>query len=149
MGLQTVRNGLVGTIQGFGRWAASEVSTCDFGVAEMSASCVILSPGTTIQRPTAYGTMGATSGCRHKEVTHEISGYILVKDTGDPTALLSALWQGVDDFIDSVGYDDTLGGTAEAALVTRVSRPSPDAFITSGNHEWGYLTFTVQATEYR
>jgi hypothetical protein len=71
----------------------------------------------------------------------------MVKDKGDPRALLGNLWQMCDDIYESIHSDTTLDGKAEASHITLMSRPSIDSFITDGEVDWGYITFAVEATE--
>lgn len=150
MTIQTVRNGLIATIVAAGKWQPSEISACDFGVATFSGSSIVLQPGPNSRiRPIADGSM-TMSGCaaRTKERTHDISGIVMVKDPGDPTLLLGLLWQAADDIFASVNLDDTLNNTCEAAYISSISRPSIDSFITSGDVDFGFITFSVAATEY-
>jgi len=147
MSIQTVRNGLVATIQAYGKWSATEISACDFGICAFSGSAVILQPGpNTMITPIAYGTMGESSNpSRQKVVEYDIAGIVMVKDPGDPTAFLGSLWTAVDDIYNSVNSDDTLNGTACAANITNISRPSIDAFLNDGNTDYGFITFGVRA----
>jgi hypothetical protein len=145
MSLAAIRNGLVETIQNYGKWSSSQVSTCDFGIAEACASCVVLQPGPgSVFEPITY--MGGDS-VRAKRNLWDISGVVMVKDPGDPTALLGNLWTACDDIYNSINSDDTLGGAADAAMVISISRPGIDAFIDSGNNVYGFITFTVRAQE--
>ena len=145
MSLQTIRDGLVTTIVGQGKWAASQISSCDFGLMDLSASCVILQPGPgTSITPIALGT----NTVRDKAKNWDISGMVFVKDEGNPETLLSRMWIACDDIYDSVNADDTLNGTADAAMITRISRPSIDAFVTDGNTDWAFIEFSVAAVEY-
>ena len=146
MSLATVRNGLVTTIVGGGKWSSCEVSTCDFGLMTTSASCVILQPGpgTQIEPLTLMGG-DAVRGLR---VIWELSGMVFVKDPGAPTCLLGALWTACDDILEAVHRDDTLNGAAQVAMVSAISRPSPDSFVTDGSTDWGYISFTVRAEEF-
>jgi len=145
MSLAAIRNGLVETIQNYGRFSASQISTCDFGIAESCASCVVLQPGPgSVFEPITL--MGGDS-VRAKRNLWEISGVVMVKDPGDPRVLLGNLWTACDDIYNSVNADDTLGGAADAAMITSISRPSIDAFIDAGGVVLGFITFTVRAQE--
>jgi hypothetical protein len=146
MSLATIRNGLVATIIGGGKYSSCEVSTCDFGVMNLSASCVILQPGPgTMIEPL---TMMGGDNVRGNRITWDIAGMVLVKDPGNPTCLLGALWTACDDIYNSVHRDDTLNGTAQVSSVVSISRPSMDSFITDGNVDWGYINFSVRAEEF-
>jgi len=145
MAIVAVRNGLVKTIQDYGKWSASQISTCDFGIAENCASSVILAPGggTSIDALTMM-----QANVRDKRVVWDMAGWVLVKDPGNPRAFLSSLWTAVDDIYESVNSDDTLAGTACAARITRVSRPSVDTFVEMGGMDFGVVEFNVQAEEF-
>lgn len=145
MTIQTARNGLVATIQNFGKWSASQISTCDFGIAELSASTVVIQPGAnSMMEPLSMRSSGSTT---KKGVAWDMTGVVLVKDPGDPRVLLGSLWTAVDDIFDSVNSDDTFGGAVEEAHITGISRPGIDSFFTTGDVDFGYITFGVRAYE--
>ena len=145
MTIAAVRNGLVTTIQNFGKWSASQISTCDFGIAELTASSVVLQPGpNSLIEPLSYRS---TACATTKGVTWDFTGVVLVKDPGDPRTLLGNLWVAVDDIFSSVNSDDTFGGVVEEAHIVSISRPSIDSFFTTGNVDFGYVTFSVRAYE--
>ena len=145
MSLVSIRNGLVTTIQNYGKWTAAEISASDFGIMNTSASCVVLQPGagTTIA-PISIGT----HTIRSKTKTWSITGMVFVKDPGNAKTMLGNLWTACDDIYESVNSDDTLNGSCDAAMITAISRPSVDTFVTDGNIDWGYITFEVVAEEY-
>src|SRR3990172_3257470 len=89
MSIVAIRNGLVSTIQAHGKWDASQISTCDLGIAELCASMVFLQPARVAVMPL---TMMAGDNVRQKMLTYSIFGLVLVKDQGDPTALLANMW---------------------------------------------------------
>ena len=145
MSLVAIRNGLVATIVDYGAWTAAQVSTCDFGIATTSGSCVVLQPGAgTVIEPITF--MGVDT-VRGKRNIWEISGIVMVKDRGDPTAFLGALWTACDDIYASVNSDDTFDSTAIAGMIRTISRPSIDSFIDAGGVIFGFITFTVRAEE--
>ena len=145
MSYQGVRNGLVATIQGGGKWSASQISTCDFGIVEICASAIILTPGpnTTI-RPAEFQSAAST---RSKEIRWQIAGLIFVKDPGDPTAWLGNLWTAYDDIFTSVDRDDSLNGQAFEAHISTISRPDPDAFYRLNSVDYAVIKFSVEAVE--
>jgi len=146
MSLANIRDGLVATIIAGSKFLPSEVSASDFGIMTTSASCVVLAPGPgTMVEPL---TLMGGDKVRGNRKTWEIAGMVIVKDPGNPTCLLGALWTACDDIYASVHRDDTLNGAAQAATVTRISRPSMDAFISDGNVDWGYINFSVTAEEW-
>ena len=82
---------------------------------------MILQPGPNSRiEPLSFGTFGQAES-RNKLRTWDISGIVLVKDPGNPLAFLAKMWDAVDDIYDSINSDDTLDGTACAAMVTRIS----------------------------
>ena len=142
MSIVSIRNGLVATIVAGGKFDASQVSTCDLGISELCASMVFLQPARLAVTPL---TMMAGDNVRQKMRTYSVFGLVLIKDMGDPTKLLSDMWTATDDIFDSVNRDDTLSGAACAAYIAEISRPSIDSFLSNGAHDFGYLTFRVDA----
>jgi len=148
MSITSIRDGLIETIASYGKWTKDEISACDFGIANFSGSCVILQPGPgNVIEPRSYGGGSTCGAAREKNRVWDIAGVVMVKDPGDPTAFLGAMWTAVDDIFNSINHDDTLNGTAEVATLRTISRPSIDAFFTDGNVDWGYITFSVEALE--
>ncbi len=146
MTLQGIRTGLLKTLLASGKWDDSELSGCDFGVTEFSASCVIIQPGPNSRfYPIAGNTSDGKNRTYRKEWT--IAGIGMVKDKGDPRILLGNLWTLCDDIYSAVGADDTLDESCMASHITLMSRPSIDAFVSDGNVDWGYITFAIEATE--
>ncbi|MHA2062942.1 MAG: hypothetical protein ACXABY_01030 [Candidatus Thorarchaeota archaeon] len=148
MGLVDIRDGLVATIVAHGKFSEHEVSACDFGITEFSASCIILQPGPNTRfYPQAGLGISACGGSRTKRKEWTIAGIGMVKDQGDPRILLGDLWKMCDDIEESINSDDTLDGKALASHITLMSRPSIDSFVTDGDVDWGYITFALEATE--
>ena len=148
MTLQTIRDGLIATIVSQGKWNADQVSACDFGIATLSGSCVVLQPGPgSMVSPLAFG-VSACGGSRLKKKIWDIAGMVLVKDPGTATDFLGKLWQACDDIYTSINADDTLNGAAQAANITMISRPSIDSFIAGEGADFGFITFGVIAEEY-
>lgn len=148
MSLAAMRDGVLSNLLASGKWDSTELSGCDFGVAEYSASCVIIQPGPNSRfYPVAGLGRSACGSTRIKRKEWSIAGIGMVKDPGDPRALLAGLWTIADDIEGAVHADDTLNGAAMAAHITLMSRPSIDAFVSDGNTDWGYITFAIEATE--
>ena len=82
-----------------GKWDEGELSRCDFGVAEFSASCVGVQPGPNSRFYPVAGTTSACGGSRLKRKEWKIAGIGLVKDKGDPRELLAGMWQMCDDLL--------------------------------------------------
>ena len=145
MSLVGMRNGLVTTFQTYGKYSASQISACDFGVIEMSTCAIVLQPG---PNSTVTPNVFQTTDTRGKLIEWEIYGVGLVKETGgDSRTLLGNLWTMADDIFNSVNSDDTLNNSVMAAYVTTISRPSVDSFIETGGALLGFLTFVVRGTE--
>lgn len=148
MTLIGIRNGLIATVVAQGKWAASEISSCDFGIATLCASCVVLQPGPgTVITPTAIGT-AACGGTTRKTKEWDITGMVLVKDPGDATTFLGELWTACDDIFTSIDADTTLDNSCDESYLSTISRPSLDAFIEGEGTDFGFITFNVRATEY-
>ncbi|MHA2135272.1 MAG: hypothetical protein ACW99J_15535 [Candidatus Thorarchaeota archaeon] len=148
MSLADIRDGLIATVVAYGKYGPSEISACDFGITEFSASCLVLQPGPNTRfYPQAGLGQSACGSTRKKRKEWTIAGIGMVKDKGDPRVLLGDLWKMCDDIYDSVNSDDTLDGKAMTSHITLMSRPSIDAFITDGDVDWGYITFALEATE--
>jgi len=148
MSFQTIRDGLIATIVSQGKWNSNEISACDFGIATLSGSCVVLQPGPgSFVSPLTFG-VSACGGSRRKKRIWDIAGMVLVKDPGTATDFLGKLWQACDDIYASINADDTLDGTAQVANITMISRPSIDSFIAGEGADFGFITFGVTAEEY-
>jgi len=148
MSLSNIRDGLIATIIAHGKFGPNEISACDFGIMEFSASCIVLQPGPNTRfYPVAGQGMSVCGGSRTKRQEWTIAGIGMVKDQGDPRALLGNLWTMSDDIFESIDSDDTLDGKALASHITLLSRPSIDSFINDGEMDWGYITFALEATE--
>lgn len=147
MSLRGIRDGLLAVLLDSGKWDDSELSGCDFGVTEFSASCVVIQPGPNSRVYPMAGTTSACGGSRMKRKEWSIAGIGLVKDKGDPRELLAGMWQMCDDLYDAIDADDTLDGSCMASHITLMSRPSIDAFVSDGEIDWGYITFALEATE--
>ena len=148
MSLSNIKDGLMANLLASGKWAATELSSCDFGITEFSASCVIIQPGPNSRfYPVAGLGRSACGSTRIKTKEWTIVGIGMVKDQGDPRALLGNLWTLCDDLYDAIDADDTLDGQCMTSHITLMSRPSIDSFINDGNTDWGYITFALEATE--
>ena len=148
MSLSNIKDGLMANLLASGKWDAAELSSCDFGVTEFSASCVIIQPGPNSRFYPEAGLGRSTCGStRLKRKEWTIVGIGMVKDQGDPRALLGNLWTLCDDLYDAIDADDTLDGKCMTSHITLMSRPSIDSFVNDGNTDWGYITFALEATE--
>ena len=148
MSLQNIRDGVLANLLASGKWDAGELSGCDFGITEFSASCVIIQPGPNTRFYPIAGLGRSTCGStRAKRKEWTIAGIGMVKDKGKPQDLLGKLWQICDDIVDAIDADDTLEGNAMTSHITLLSRPSIDSFVSDGETDWGYITFALEATE--
>lgn len=148
MPIKDMLDGLIATIEAHGKWTVNEISACDYGIANLSGSTVHLSPGPDSSIFPLTGGLSACGGSRQKQATWNIAGMVLVKDPGSPTLFLGRLWTAYDDIFDSVNSDDTLDGKVEAAHISAISRPSPDAFIEGEGADYGFINFVVTGVEY-
>lgn len=148
MGILDIQSGAVCTLISGGKWDAGEVSTCDFGITELSASSVILQPGpNSTQVPITFGTMGQSSGARQKIKVWDIAGIAFVKDMGNARDLLGRMWTVIDDLDTTINADDTLSGTACAAYLSDIGRPSADTFYEYQGTLYGFVTFSILAQD--
>jgi hypothetical protein len=139
-------DGTVATIAAYGKWSGSQISTCDFGIATLTGSVVVLQPGPgTVVKPLTMFASGAAKS-RAKRITWDIAGTVLVKDPGDPRAFLGNIWTGMSDIYNSINSDDTLNGTAAIAYMSRISRPT-GAFLSDGTTDWAFIEFNIKAEE--
>ena len=150
MTLIAIRNGVLDVLVNSGKWTRAQVSACDFGIAEQSACSVILQPGADSRFELLdYGGMApGACGARDKIRSWRINGILLVKDRGDPKLLLGDLWTGADDLYTALSGDDTFNGSACAGQLETISRPAIDAFVESAGADYGFLTFSVLASEW-
>lgn len=143
MSLSALKDGALQTLVNGGHWTSTEVSGCDFGIATRSASAVILQPG-----PNSNFRRLSMGDPTDKYQIWNIAGIVMIKRPSDSTQLLNMVWQACDDIYDTFDGDDTLNGAACTALVTQISRPSIDSFISDGATDWAWVEFIIQAEEY-
>lgn len=150
MTLAAIRAGVIATLVDSGKWTNAQVSACDFGIAEQSACSVILQPGADSRFELLnFGTFGpAACGARDKIRSWRINGILLIKDRGDPKLLLGDLWKGADDLYTALSADDTFNGSACSGQLETISRPAIDAFVESAGADYGFLTFSILASEW-
>jgi len=138
-----IRDGLMALLSASGPWAASEISACAFDVLEQSSGCaIVLMPGPT-STIEPY-RMGNPRGYLRR---WGMQGTVYIKDNGDPTLLLSKLWQAHDDLYSTISKDDTLQASACAAALTGVSYRKGD-FEEVAGALWATVDFTIEADEF-
>jgi hypothetical protein len=142
--LAEIREGLYYTLQVWGPWLASEISTCDFGILESVSSCgIVFMPSTdTSFEETGFGTTDADDTS-----TWSIEGGLYIKDTGDPRALLNKVWLGHDDLRDTLRKDRRLNNTADNSILTGMSF-DPTIALEVGGALWAQIKFKIQAVEF-
>ena len=143
MSLQSIRNGLYTTLTACGPWAASEISTCSFGVLEAVSACAIVylpGPTSTFEQLT-YGKV--SGGDR---AAWGISGAVYIKHTGDDEQLLSRCWQAHDDIYATISKDRTLDGAADNAYVAQITFDK-DVSIEAAGAMWAIIDFQIVADE--
>ena len=142
-----MRDGLISVLADASMFSRDQISACDFGIAMQNACSIIVQPGAGSNfQPLTFGTFAA-GACKNRQQMENwsITGILLVKDQGNPEQLLGDLWRGADDLFDAINADNTLDGNACMSRITAISRPSIDAFVTAGDHDFGFLTFDVEA----
>ena len=143
MTLQAIRNGLFGQLTACGPYAASEISTCSYGVLETAATCALVYlPGSDTSFEELAGTQ--TSGL---DVMHwSIGGSVYIRDSGDPARLLSKAWQAHDDLWSTVKKDRSLGGTADNARLVSMAF-DPKIGVEAGGAFWAEVRWKLRADE--
>lgn len=147
MTIIAIRNGLFAHLTACGPYAPSEISTCSFDVlTSVAASALTFFPdGTSTFEP---DTMSANS--RHVHKSWLIGGTLWIRDRGDPTAVLSRIWQGYDDLQSTLAKDETLGGVLaqSGAAYLRTITSQLNRFHEAGGHLWKTVDWTVMAEEF-
>jgi len=143
MSLQAIRNGLFALFTASGPYAATEVSTCDFGIiGDVSTCAIIFMPGAN-----SYIDPETLGWVRDKHIYWDIAGRGYIKFDGDATGLLSKVWQIHDDIFGTVNKDDTLQGSACAAAVKSLNF-NPDVAVDAAGALWGVVNFRIVAEEF-
>jgi len=144
MSLADIREGLYYTLQVWGPWLASEISTCDFGILETVSACaIVFMPSTDSSfEETGFGTSDSSD-----TNVWSIEGGLYIKDTGDPRALLNKVWLGHDDLRNTFRKDRRLNGTADNAVLMSMSF-DPTIALEAGGALWAQVLWKIQAIEY-
>ena len=144
MSLADIREGLYYTLQVWGPWLASEISTCDFGILETATACaIVFMPSTDSSfEETGFGTSDSSD-----TNVWSIKGGLYIKDTGDPRALLNKVWLGPDDLRNTFRKDRRLNGTADNAVLMSMSF-DPTIALEAGGALWAQVLWKIQAIEY-
>ena len=139
MSLSDIREGLYYTLQVWGPWLASEISTCDFGILETVTACaIVFMPSTDSSfEETGFGTSDSSDTS-----TWSIEGGLYIKD-----ALLDRVWQGHDDLRDTFRKDRRLNGAADNAILMSMSF-DPTIALEAGGALWAQVMWKIQAIEY-
>jgi hypothetical protein len=146
MSITAIRNALFTHLTACGPWAAREISTCSFDVIESTnGACAItfFPEGPTQIEPLTYGR----SNVVEDKVQWRIGGTLWLRDEGDPTRVLSRIWQGYDDLLTTLRKDNSLGGTAQAAFLVQISQRTME-FKSIGGHVWKPIDWVLLATEF-
>jgi hypothetical protein len=149
MSLASIRNGLYATLTACGPYAASEISTCGFGVLDVASVCAITyfpDQTSTIDPATfSVGMIGAGGVSQHHRLWN-IGGTVWIKADGDPAQVLAHLWQAHDDIYNTLIKDESLGGTALIATL-RSLRTQFGVFWKVGGHTWKTVDWVLIAEE--
>lgn len=144
MSLANIREGLYYTLQVWGPWLDSEISTCDFGILETVTACAIVFMPST---DSSFEEIGFGISDSPDVNTWSIEGGLYIKDTGDPRALLNRVWLGHDDLRDTLRKDRTLNGQASNAILMSMSF-DPTIALEAGGALWAQVIWKIQAVEY-
>jgi hypothetical protein len=144
MTLQAIRNALFNQLVTCGPYAASEISTCSYGVLETAATCALLVylPGNDTNFEELTGT--PTGGLDYNHWS--IAGGVYIRDSGDPQRLLNLVWQAHDDLFGTIRKDRSLGSTADNARLVAMSF-DPRAGIEAGGAFWAEVRWRLRADE--
>ena len=143
MSIQNIRNGLYTTLTACGPWAASEISTCSFGVLETVNACAIVYlPGPT----STFDQLTFGRNNLNDQAAWGISGAVYIKHTGDDEQLLSRCWQAHDDIYATIKKDRTLNSAADNARVMQITFDK-DVSIEAAGAMWAIIDFQIVADE--
>jgi len=143
MTLQAIRNALYNQLVTCGPYAASEVSTCSFGVLETTATCaLVFMPGTDSAFEEIAGT--ATAGLDYKHWS--IGGSVYIRDSGDHQKLLNLVWQAHDDLWNTVQKDRSLGRSVDNARLVSMGF-DPRLGLEAGGAYWAEVRWKLRADE--
>ena len=147
MSLATIRNSLVGFLAASGPWAASEISTCSFGVLEsVSGSAVVLQPGPSSD--IAPFTMDGQAAPGAYIRNWSIRGGLYIKDNGDAESVLGSCWQAHDDLYSTFAKSDRPANSgAQIVYLKRIGFP-PANFERYGGALWAVVDFEIAAEEF-
>ena len=146
MSITAIRNALFAHLSTCGPWAANQISTCSFDVIESTnGACAItfFPEGPTQIEPLTFGRNHVVED----KVQWRIGGTLYIRDTGDPTAVLSRIWQGYDDLLTTLRKDNSLGGAATAAFLVQISQRTVE-FRAAGGHVWKPIDWVLLAQEF-
>ena len=138
VGIVPNRNGLVSFLSTCGPYAASQISTCDYGVMERVSGCGIMlrpdgdSPIENLTKGTAANYF----------VGWGIMGELWIRYTGDSPAFLSNVWQGMDDIYNTFAKDVTFLSTACYGVLTGISHNIGEG-MELGGKDYGIVRFKV------
>ena len=142
VGIVAIRNGFVDFMATCGPWAASEISTCDFGVMGGVSGCMLMitptgdSPIQNITRGTAANYL----------VDWNLSGELFIRYTGDSPVFLSKVWSGMDDIVNTIAKDTTFLGSACYGVLTGIKYDMNEGFELGGQ-DFGVIHFSVLAQD--
>ncbi len=144
MSITAHRNGLVSLLTACGPFAASEISTCDFGIMETVSACaIVIMPGkTSTIEPEALNTPG-----RYYYRRWQMTGRMYIKYREDVKTMYGLVWQAHDDLYNTISKDDSLQGQAQEAHLNYISH-DPDVFANSGGGDWAIVEFQVESQEF-
>ena len=141
-GIVVIRNGLVNHMATCGPWKAAEISSCDYGVMEHVAACgLMLRPSG--ESPVENLTKGTAANYL---VNWNIGGELWLRYTGDSPTFLAKIWQGMDDIVNTLAKDVTLGNSACYATLTNISYNVNEG-LELGGFDYGLIKFNIMAQD--
>jgi hypothetical protein len=119
-------------------FTARQVSACDYGVLDNSGACaIVIQPLTSSIEWGVYDGIMPTWGMR-------VEAYI--KDTGNPCAVLTRVWDIHDVITEIVTTGSTINTLHRSARPVSFSRP-PDSYIEFNGTDYLPVYVTVEVKE--
>ena len=142
-GIQVIRNGLVSTFAACGPYAASEISSCDFGTLETVSGCAIMVHlmGESPASPLTFGQPA------NLWIAWQLGVDVYIRYTGDSPTFLSKVYQAADDMVTTLSKDTTLQSSACYAFLKSIAYDINEGY-NMGGVEMGVVHFAVEAHDF-
>lgn len=136
--VKTTGSALIDDFVESGSFAWDQVSACDYGVLDGSAACALLVwPG---------GGAGNWATWNTVEFAWNLQVRAFIRDTGNPCAVLTRVWDIQDAIIEVVLTGSNVNTLYRKALPVAIDAPM-DTFYEFHGHDFIPVTVTVQIEE--